>query len=851
MQLKSVSKLSRSVIAFFGLSAITAALTFAFQGGVPAAVPVTPATAIEQKLREFNVLGSVLYVAAHPDDENSQLITAMARGRNYRAAYLAFTRGDGGQNAIGPEFGEELGVIRTQELLAARRIDGGRQFFTRAIDFGYSKSPDETLRIWDRQQVLSDVVRVIRTFRPDVMIAGSSPETAPGQHGHHTASAILALEAFKIAGDAKSFPEQLDNLTPWQPKRIFTSRGGRGGPGEGANALSIDVGGNDPVTGESFSSISSRSRTRHRTQFGDISARGGGATGPVFQSFVPADGPAATTDLMDGVDTTWARIAGGAEIGKMAGQAIKEFDQKNPAASVPLLLSLRSKAATLPADAIVNEKRQLLDQVILDCLGIAIESTVSQAEVVPGETFTLHNTVIVRSAAAPVEWKGFHAAGMAQPLQFGESLRPNQPASHDAQIKLPSDAPLSQPYWLREEAATGLYRVDDPKLIGTAENPPALPVYYDLIIGGQTFTIASEPRQADSALQKGGNTADAAGGAGRRLEVIAPVALAFPFEVRLFPPAATRSVAIEVKSLRPNVRGSLRLEAPAGWRISPSMQPFQLAKAGDKTTLSFNVTAPAKPATAFITAQAEVNNRTYHNARVEIRYEHIPPILLQPTARVRAVDLDMQTRGKRVGYLPGAGDSIAGALEQMGYEVKMLAGADLSGDGLRGLDAVVIGVRAFNVRDDLASHLPGLFDFIKAGGTVVEQYNRPTGLKTDQFAPYRLSLSNDRITDENAAVTFLVPNHPVLNTPNRITSDDFIGWIQERGIYYPNQWDTPWTPILACNDPGEAPLKGGLLVAQYGEGYFVYTGLVFFRELSAGVPGAYRLFANLVSLGKK
>ena len=352
----------------------------------------------------------MLYVAAHPDDENSQLITSMARGRHYRAAYLAFTRGDGGQNAIGPEFGEELGVIRTQELLAARRVDGGRQFFTRAIDFGYSKSPDETLRIWDRRQVLSDVVRVIRTFRPDVMITGSSPEPSPGQHGHHTASAILALEAFKVAGDAKSFPDQLDYLTPWQPKRIFLGRGGRGGSGESAGVLRIDVGGNDPVTGESFSSISGRSRTRHRTQFGDISGRGGGGTGPVYQSFVLAGGPAATTDLMDGVDTTWSRIPGGAEIGKIAGQAIKEFDQKNPAASVPLLLSLRSKAAALPADPIVDEKRQLLDKIILDCLGLTVESAAPQAEVVPGEAFTLHNTVTVRSSVVPVEWKGFRAA---------------------------------------------------------------------------------------------------------------------------------------------------------------------------------------------------------------------------------------------------------------------------------------------------------------------------------------------------------------------------------------------------------------------------------------------------------
>jgi hypothetical protein len=409
---------------------------------------------------------------------------------------------------------------------------------------------------------------------------------------------------------------------------------------------------------------------------------------------------------------------------------------------------------------------------------------------------------------------------------------------------------LSQPYWLREEPATGLHRVDNPKLIGLPGNPPALLVHFDLEIGGRQFTIAAEPVQAESNPGKRGKADSVLDTESRKLEVIAPVALAFASEVRLFAPAAVRRVEVEVRALRPGAGGSLRLDAPAGWQVAPSAHSFRLAKADDKARFSFNVTAPAQPAAAVITAEADVDGRRYRNARVEIHYEHVPPILLQPLARIRAVSLDLQKRGSRVGYLPGAGDSVAGALAQMGYEVKLLTGADLTAEGLRGLDAVVIGVRAFNVRDDLAARLPALFEYVKAGGNVIEQYNRPNGLKTDQFAPYSLRLSNDRVTDENAAVTFLAPGHPVLTTPNKISSADFEGWIQERGIYYPNQWDDRWTAILASGDPGEEPLKSGLLVAQYGEGYFVYTGLVFFRELSAGVPGAYRLFANLVSLGK-
>jgi LmbE family N-acetylglucosaminyl deacetylase len=488
----------RRVSAFLCLLAVSAVLAAAFQGGMPASAPAVPASSIAQELRAFGVLGSVLHIGAHPDDENSLLIACLSRGRHYRAAYLSLTRGDGGQNVLGPEFGEELGVIRTQELLAARRIDGGRQFFTRAIDFGYSKSPDETLRIWDRRQVLSDVVRVIRTFRPDVMITGS-PEPSPGQHGHHTASAILGMEAFKLAGDSKAFPDQLDTLTPWQPKRILMGGGfGRGGAGENAQAVRIDVGGTDPLTGESFSSISGRSRSQHKTQgFGNMPGRGGGS-GPSYQSFVLLGGALATSDPMDGIDTTWARIPGGAEIAKITGEAIEKFDPNNPAASVPMLLAIRSKVAALPGDILVDEKRQQLDKIILDCLGLTVASTLRQAEVVPGEALTLHNTVTVRSGVVPVKWQGLRAPGMAQPLQFGEALRVNQSASHDAQLKLPSDMPLSQPYWLREEPATGLYRVDNPKLIGLPENPPALLVRFDLEIGGRQFTVTAEPMQVDS-----------------------------------------------------------------------------------------------------------------------------------------------------------------------------------------------------------------------------------------------------------------------------------------------------------------------------------------------------------------
>jgi LmbE family N-acetylglucosaminyl deacetylase len=801
-----------------------------------AAEPLPPA-AILQQLHSFQEMGSVLYVAAHPDDENTLLIAYLARGRNYRTAYLSVTRGDGGQNVLGPELGAELGVARTQELLAARRLDGGRQFFTRAIDFGFSKDYRETLNIWDRQQVLSDIVRVIREFRPDVVIARFS--TVPGgTHGHHTASAVLALEAFKLAGDPKAFPEQLGELTPWQPKRIlWNSRG------NGTNIIQMDVSGNDPMTGGSFAEVAARSRAMHKTQGFDNFRGFGGGGGARSESFQILDGEPATNDIMDGVDTTWGRVPGGAEIETLTSEVIAQFNPQDPAASVPALLKLRSQLAALPAtDPVVVEKRAQLDRILQASLGLEVETTIPQAEVVPGEQMKLHHSVTVHSTI-PVRWLGVRYPGKQCELTNAIELHANQPASLDSVQTLPANTPLSQPYWLRAEGTPGTFRVDEATLIGRPENPPAFPVEQLFEVGGQTLLIPDEPVQ----LMAGRSEAQAR----RRLDVIPPVSLSLDSEVELFAPGKSRPVEVEVTAFRAGAAGTLQLEVPAGWKVKPATQTFHLPAVGDHAKFKFTVTAPAAAVTTKIVAVAEIGGVRYDNERVEINYPHIPLQLLQPPASLKAVCLDLAIRGRKVGYLPGAGDSIADNLKQMGYTVTTLTDADLTPDKLHGLDAVVIGVRAFNVRTNLAAHLPGLFAYVEGGGTVVAQYNRPgRDQKIDQLAPYSLQLSNERVTDENAVVTFLAPDHPVLNTPNKITAADFAGWVQERGIYFPNQWDDHFTPILACSDPGEAPLKGGLLVAKYGKGYYVYTGLVFFRELPAGVPGAYRLFANLVSLGK-
>ena len=818
-----------------------------------AAEPPTGA-AILQQLRSFATMGSVLYIAAHPDDENTQVITYLARGRGYRTAYLSLTRGDGGQNLLGPQLGEALGVARTQELLAARRLDGGQQYFTRAKDFGYSKSAEETLNVWDRRAVLGDIVRVIREFRPDVIITRFSPQPAP-THGHHTASAVLAVEAFRLAADPAAFPKQLRDLRPWQARRIVHNVGqgvGAANPGggvpiagspanvpDGPGVVKVEVGGRDPVSGESFASIAARSRGMHRTQGFGIGAPPV-HEGSRIEPFMLLAGDAATSDLLDGVDTTWNRVPGGDEIARAIDETIATFNAQDPAAGVPALLAIRRRLAGLPADPVVSDKREQLDRIIQACLGLEVDTVVDRAEVVPGERVKLRHTAVVRSRI-PVRWMAVRYPSVHRAITKAVALPPNQPVVRDASQVVPASTPPSQPYWLRTEGTVGLFDVDDPSLIGRPENPPAFPLEYVFDVGGQTLVIAGEPRPA----------ADPARPAlRRRLEVIAPVSVRFVAGVRLFAPGAARPVTVDLTAARARAVGTVQLDAPAGWIVTPASQPFRLAAPGAHARFTFTVTAPPHLATAPLGASVGINGQRFNQQRIEVRYDHLPLQLLQPPAHARAVSLELATRGRHVGYLPGAGDDVPPALEQMGYEVTSLTGADLTPERLRGLDAVVIGIRAFNVRTDLAERLPALFAYVEAGGTVVMQYNTLDGLREGWLAPFQLHLSRDRVTDEHAPVTILAPEHPVLTTPNRITAADFEGWVQERGLYFPDRWDDRFTAILASGDAGEPPLKGGLLVARHGNGYVVYTSLAWFRQLPEGVPGAYRLFANLVSLGK-
>lgn len=793
-----------------------------------AADPGFSSTEILQSLHNLQSTGTVLFVAAHPDDENTRLIAYLAQARGYRTGYLALTRGDGGQNLIGPELREKLGAIRTQELLAARGVDGGEQFFTRAVDFGYSKHPDETLSIWDRDAVLSDVVRVVRQFQPDIIVTRFSLE--PGvTHGHHTASAMLAVEAFKLAADPTAYPEQLATLKPWQAKRVFWNGWNWRGADEGAEEqlLTIDVGGYNPVLGQSYGEIAALSRSMHKSQgFGSVGSRG-----EATERFNLLAGDAAAADIMDGISTDWARFPGGGRVDALLADVIQGFDPRQPEQSVPGLLQVRRAMANLPDVAIVQRRRGQLEAAIQSCLGLYVETTVPTAEVAPGTTVEFTHSAILRRPAV-VRWLD----APDPELPFNENVEWKQ------SVEIATDMTLSQSYWLAEEGTVGLFRVDDPALIGRADSPPAwsLPLRFAIGSTGETLTVVSSPVQVDRDRVRGELR--------HEVKVVAPVTVEFASGIELFRPGESRAVEVLVTG---GNSGAVALQAPRGWQVTPATVLLNAEPASGTRHVEFQVTAPVAIGEAELRASVNVDGVTYDRSRVDIAYDHIPRQLWQPRAKLHAAVLDLKILAKNIGYLPGAGDDVPAALERMGATVTMIDDVDLTPERLSAFDAVVVGIRAFNTRSSLSERATALFDYAAAGGTVVVQYNTNGGLQDVALAPYPLSLSRDRVTDESSPMTILAPDHPAMRGPNRITAADFEGWVQERGLYFPNRWDAAFTPLLECNDPDEAATQGSLLIAQHGDGWFVYTGISWFRQLPAGVPGAYRIFSNLVSLGHK
>ena len=799
---------------------------------------------IRLALEKLNVLGRVLYVAAHPDDENTGLIAYFANGALYETAYLSLTRGDGGQNLIGPELGDQLGVIRTQELLAAREIDGGRQFFTRANDFGFSKSAEETLRIWDREKILADVVWAIRKFRPDVIVT-RFPLEDDRTHGHHTSSAQLAQEAFRIAADPKRFPEQLKFVEPWQPTRLLWNTStfffrARNVPFDPTGLILLDAGGYQPLLGKSYAEIDAASRTMHKSQGFGVSIE----RGEQKEYFKLLDGkPVENDNLFSGIDTSWSRVPKAADVSAKVRGILAAYEMTRPSASVPALLELRRTLTGLGNDFWIQEKLAAVDSIIAACLGLHLEAVTEKPAAEPGDTLNVQLEAINRSDVG-VKLKSARILTNAKPESIDAELSFQQLFTRKVPVKLPDTLPFSQPYWLRERATLGTFTVADQTLIGRPENPAPFPVEFTIEVGGQELVYQVEPRFRKVDRVEGETS--------RPLVVAPPVFVDLPRPVFVFGNSEPKMLNVRVIASAEKIAGSIALEAPAGWKIEPASAPIELHGAESETTLVFQVTPPAQNGEATLRAffAPASGERVEAFSRTRIEYPHIEPQTLISPAQAKLVRAGIENKALRVGYLPGAGDSIPESLTDIASEVKMLEDREVKADNLARYDAVVIGVRASNAHPNrVSAWMPELLAYAKKGGVVIMQYTTTPGPKPEHL-PYLLKVSRDRVTDETAEVRMLAAEHSVLNFPNKITKADFDGWVQERGLYFPNEWDAAWTPILSSNDPGEKTADGGLLVARVEKGWFVYTGYAFFRELPAGVPGAYRLFANMLSLGK-
>ena len=802
---------------------------------------------IHESIKKLNVLASILYVAAHPDDENTQLISYMANERKANVAYLSMTRGDGGQNLIGPEIAELLGLLRTQELLAARRIDGGNQMFTRANDFGFSKHPEETLNVWNKDEMLSDVIWAIRKWQPDIVINRFWHEyeeaLAGRMHGHHTASAQLSYEAFELANRKDIYPDQLKSVQPWQPKRLFfnfytwMNDNRQADPNK---MMSVDVGTYFPARGLSNSEIAAMSRSMHKCQgFGVPLTRG---TRDDRLLLLKGDMPTDKTDPFAGINTSWTRVQGGAPIGQLIEKIISGYRFDNPAASVPQLVTAYNMINNLPDQYWKRVKLVEVKQIIQQCMGLYMEAAASEPSATPGEPVQLNLEVTNRSAQS-VQLRNVHLLPMQKDTAVNQELDNNKSWTLKYNLNLPVDLPITNAYWLNEDHPIGRYRVDDQMLRGLPETPRQFQAAFDLEINGTLLTYVK-----DVMFKK---TDPVDGEVHQPFEVTPPVFANIKDKVYVFAGQSPQTVEVVIKSGAANLSGSAALKIPADWKVEPATAPFNLALKGAEQVLSFTVFPPENATEGIVEAVATVNGVDYSKNIYAIEYKHIPTQTILRPSTARVVRLDLRKAGEKVAYIMGAGDDIPASLRQVGYQVDVLSESNITLDQLRRYDALIMGVRAYNTVERLKFVQPVLMDYVRQGGVMIVQYNtNGRDLVLPNPGPYPLELSRDRVTVEEAEIRLLHPDHPILNIPNKITAEDFKGWVQERGLYFPNQWDEHYQALLSCNDPGETPKDGGLLVAQYGEGTFIYTGYSWFRQLPAGVPGAYRLFVNLISAGK-
>ena len=789
-------------------------------------------------LKKLNVLGRVLYIAAHPDDENTRLLTYFSKDRLYRTGYLSLTRGDGGQNLIGDEQGIALGLIRTQELLSARRIDGAEQFFSRAFDFGFSKNPEETFQHWDKEKILSDVVWVIRNFQPDVIIT-RFPTTGEGGHGHHTASAILANEAFTAAADPNRFPEQLKFVRPWQAKRILWNTFNFGGNNTTNNdQFHFDVGGYNPVLGKSYGEIAAQSRSQHKSQgFGAAATRG-----EAMEYFRTTGGTTPVTDLFDDVDVSWKRVKGSERIQKLLDSALASFDFSAPQKSLPVLIKIYDAVGGLPDAYWRDQKLKEVKSLIEQASGLWMECFTNENYIAQGDSlrvnFSINDRLGIGVKLQSIQVETFDSS-------FHTMLSPNKNFNFTKNIKPAPSMPVSQPYWLQKPMEEGYFNVSNQQLIGQPDIEPPFKAYFHIIIDGREFYI-------DRVVKY--KFIDQVRGEQNQPVTVVPRLLVYtnPELIllkksetgkKIFSVQGTATTNISYKHEYVNVElddQKLSTKDSLGAFTKNNSKLYQFAVSPN----SIAQITKGIPTVRFDSSSL------HFLALATIKYEHIPFINYFYTDWIKLVPINLITYNKKIGYIVGAGDKVPDALEQMGYDVTLLTEKELSRNNLQQYDAIITGVRAFNTNDWMNKYYEKLMNYVENGGNYIVQYSQANNIR-GKMGPYNFLVSGKRITDENAPVTFLKPEHPVLNFPNKITQDDFKGWIQERSIYHADRLDSNFQTILRMNDPGEQPDDGALVIAKYGKGYFTYTGLVFFRELPAGVPGAYRLLANIIALNRK
>jgi LmbE family N-acetylglucosaminyl deacetylase len=834
---KNTPNSMRNIFTVLLLLSISATACFSQQPQKPTA------SEIYHDLQQLNFLGSAMYIAAHPDDENTRLISYLVNDVHVRTAYLSLTRGDGGQNLVGPEIRELLGVIRTQELLAARRTDGGLQLFTRANDFGYSKTPEETLAIWNKEEVLSDVVRAIRKFKPDVIINRFDHRSPGSTHGHHTSSAMLSVEAFDLVNNPNSYPETANTFGTWQPKRLFfnTSWWFYGSQekfeqADKTNLVEVQTGSYFPSLGLSNGEIASLSRSMHKSQgFGSTGTRGNQNE---WLEFLKGDFKEGNNNLFEGIDTSWSRIEGGETIGGILYPLEDNFDFKDPSRMLRPLLQAYELVKNIEDDHWRTIKTKQLEQLIIDCGGIFVEAVAQSNSIIPGEKYNANFEAINRSNF-PITLASINYPSGKTIVAENKTLAPNEKHTLEATLYSENET-NSGPYWLKEKGSLGMYKA--PKaIIGEPETPAPEQVIFNLNLSGTKLSIKRNIVYKYNDPVKGEVY--------QPLEVLPEVTSSIAEKVLIFSSKDERSIPVTIKAGRDNVNGTVQLNHPDGWEVKPAQPTFNIAKKGDEQTIVFTVTPPKEQSEGYLRPLVSMGDDFFDKELITIDYEHIPyqRVLLPSEAKV--VRIDIEKEGESIGYIEGAGDAIPESLRQIGYQVTTIPPSTITYENLKKFDAVVVGIRAYNTVPELAFKQAAFNKYVQEGGTLLLQYNTSHRLVTEDIAPYSLSLSRDRVTDELSDVTFLAPEHSVLNEPNEITQADFTGWVQERGLYFPDQWAPKFVPILGMHDKGAPVTKGSLLVAEYGKGYYIYTGLSFFRELPAGVPGAYRLFANLLSLG--